>query len=255
MEPKGEKLGHTEIYDLLTSKEVSWKSIIYDLINTEQLDPWDINITLLANMYLEKIKVLEEANFFVSSKILYAASLLLKLKSDSLLNSHLKSIDEILFGEKEELKKEEKLEMPENLPELNPKTPLPRKKKVSLDELMNALNKAMKTEKRRIRKEVDKKIAEKEVDVVVPETKPSIKDRIKKVYSMVMTSFKKKGRKIGYSELTGNKKEEKISCFLPCLHLHNQKKLFLEQQGHFSEIYIWLYKHFKKIEGTIEKDE
>ena len=85
-----------QIHDLLFNREIGWQEIIYDLINTEQLDPWDIDITVLTEGYLQKIQNLEEADFFVSSKVLLAAALLLRIKSEILLNKHIKSIDEIL---------------------------------------------------------------------------------------------------------------------------------------------------------------
>ena len=44
-----------QIHDLLFNREIDWQEIIYDLINTEQLDPWDININILTEKYLEKI--------------------------------------------------------------------------------------------------------------------------------------------------------------------------------------------------------
>lgn len=90
-----------QIHDLLFSREISWQEIIYDLINTEQLDPWDIDIGVLANKYLEKLRRLEDEDFFVSSKVLLAAAFLLRIKSELLLSKYLKSIDEILFGKKE----------------------------------------------------------------------------------------------------------------------------------------------------------
>jgi chromatin segregation and condensation protein Rec8/ScpA/Scc1 (kleisin family) len=46
-----------QVHDLLFNREIGWQEIIYDLINTEQLDPWDINITVLTEKYLEKIQV------------------------------------------------------------------------------------------------------------------------------------------------------------------------------------------------------
>ncbi len=250
---KEEKIGNEQLYDLLTSKEVSWQAIIYDLINTEQLDPWDIDLVFLAEKYLEKIKELEEANFFISSKVLLAASILLRLKSELLLKKYLKSIDEILFGKKE-TKREEKIELEGNLPELYPKTPLQRQRKVSLQELMEALEKAIKTETRRINRKVEQKIREKETEIVLPKQKISIKDRIRHLYAKILTLTKVKKR-LSYSELTGGKKEEKIACFLPCLHLDNQKKLFLEQEKHFSEIYIWLYKHYKNLKEEIKLEK
>ena len=134
-----------QIHDLLFSREISWQEIIYDLINTEQLDPWDIDIGVLANKYLEKLRRLEDEDFFVSSKVLLAAAFLLRIKSELLLSKYLKSIDEILFGKKEE--KIQKINLDEldfeDIPDLIPKSPLPRFKKVSLKELIESLNKAL----------------------------------------------------------------------------------------------------------------
>lgn len=253
----GNKLGQTEVYDLLTSNEVGWQALIYDLINTEQLDPWDIDLGILARKYLEKIKQLEEANFFVSSKVLLAASILLRLKSEILLYKYIKSIDEILFGKKEETKPIEKIEIDESqLPSLYPKTPLPRYRKVSLQELMSALDKAINTETRRIGKEVEKVTREKQTEIVLPKNRINIRDRIRNIYAKIITGFKKKQSRISYSELTGNKREEKIACFLPCLHLDSQHKVFLEQENHIQEIYIWLYQHYKKqqLAGLVKQE-
>lgn len=245
---KKELINHDHLYNMLTSKELSWQAIIYDLINTEQLDPWNIDLAILAGKYIEKIKELEEANFLISSKILLAASLLLRMKSEILLNEHLRSIDEILFGKKpEQIKGIERIEIDESeLPFLYPKTPLPRHRKVSLQELMKALDNAIKTETRRIKKEVIRKQLEHDTDIVLPKMKINIRDRIRKIYSKILTSFKRKKTRLSYSELTGNNREEKIACFLPVLHLDNQHKLFLEQENHYNEIWIWLYHHYKK---------
>ncbi|MBU1252421.1 MAG: segregation/condensation protein A, partial [Nanoarchaeota archaeon] len=150
-----------QIHDLLFNREVGWQEIIYDLINTEQLDPWNINILLLSDKYLEKVRAFEEADFFVSGKVLLAAALLLRIKSEILLNKYIKSIDEILFGKKETVPARvlERIELDELIPELIPKSPLPRFKKVTLQELMLALDKAIVTENRRIKKEIVNKNA------------------------------------------------------------------------------------------------
>jgi hypothetical protein len=44
MEEVKEKVGQEQIHDLLFKDSHSWQSIIYDLINTEQLDPWNVDI-------------------------------------------------------------------------------------------------------------------------------------------------------------------------------------------------------------------
>src|SRR3989344_2667975 len=134
-----------QIHGILFSREIGWQEIIYDLINTEQLDPWDINVIILTEKYLEKIREFEETDFFVSSKVLLAASLLLRIKSEILLDRYIKSIDEILFGKKELLGKTkfERLELDGQIPELIPKSPIPRFRKVTLKELLESLNKAI----------------------------------------------------------------------------------------------------------------
>ena len=61
-----------QIHDLLFNRELGWQEIIHDLINTEQLDPWDVNIVILTDKYLERIQKFEETDFFISSKVLLA---------------------------------------------------------------------------------------------------------------------------------------------------------------------------------------
>jgi len=77
---------------------LSWQAIIYDLIKTEQLDPWDIDLGILADKYVDIIQHLEDADFFVSSKVLLACSLLLRLKSEILINSYIQDLNDALYG-------------------------------------------------------------------------------------------------------------------------------------------------------------
>jgi len=252
IEEENEKIGQNQFYDIITSRKPDWQAIIYDLIHTEQLDPWDIDIVVLTKKYFEKIQEIEEADYYVSSKVLLAASLLLRIKSEFLLNKHIRSIDEILFGKKDDSKPEiEKIEIDEDeLPLLIPKTPLPRSRRVTLPELMSALNKAMNTETRRIKREVAMKRAHKLSHVDIPKFRRiDLKDRIKQFYARILTALKRKSdknlNKVGYSKLIGEEKEERIASFLPLLHLSNTKKLWLEQEGHLDEIWIYLYEFFK----------
>jgi len=240
-----EKIGQDQLYNFLLKEEMSWQEIIYDLINTEQLDPWDINLSFLTQRYLEKIKELKEMNFFISSKVLLVAALLLRIKSEILLNKNLKSLDDILFGRKEEQKHEvEKIELDESkFPMLIPKTPLPRYRKVSLDELISALNKAVNTETRRIRREILDKNTLREVNLFLPKRRINWAKKIKEIYEKIKSLFEHK-RKISFDELVGDGgKDEKIATFIPLLHLDNQEKIWLEQHTHLADISIFLKKH------------
>jgi segregation and condensation protein A len=247
---KNEKISvkQEQIQDLLFNREIGWQEIIYDLINTEQLDPWDIDIIILTNKYLDRIKEFEETDFFVSSKVLLAASLLLRIKSEILLNQYVKSIDEILFGKKEQIKIPlERIELDEEIPELIPKSPMPRFKKVTLKELMESLNKAIITENRRIKKEIVSKSTLRESSFSLPKRKFNIKDKINEIYRSLADLFKERTeKKISYSEFIKENQEEKIISFLPLLYLEQDKKIWLDQKIPFDEIHIWLKEEFLK---------
>ena len=234
------KVGHDELYSLLTGNEVSWQAVIYDLIQSEQLDPWDIDLIRLTNAYLEKIKELEEASFMVSSKILLAAAMLLRIKSEFLLKRYIKSLDDILFGKPEE-KVKEKISIALDDVELLPRTPLPRLRKVTLPELMNSLNRAMQTEHRRIKRDISARQAYKDSLFVFPKFNFNIKEKIKEIYFKIKKFFMtNEADNMTFTELIGSSedKKEKISHFIPLLHLENQGMVDLNQKDHFGEIYI-----------------
>ena len=260
-----EKITQNHVYDIVTSKKADWQSIIYELINSEQLDPWDIDITILTAKYFEKILELEDQpDFYSTSKVILAASLLLKIKSDFLLNKHIKSIDEILFGKTETTSKPlERIEIDESeLPILIPKTPMPRLRKVTLPELMEALNKAINTESRRIKREVQIKRAKKLSSFSIPKFKQiDLKDRIKEFYARILTKLKNQPSnkqqaitKTTFAELTKDNKDQKLSTFLPLLHLSNTRKLWLEQPIHLEDIHIYLYKYFEDNRNDFMKE-
>jgi len=238
-----------QLHDLLFSREIGWQEIIYDLINTEQLDPWNINITLLTDKYLEKIRSMEEADFFVSSKVLLAAAFLLRIKSEILLNKYIRSIDEILFGDKNASNKVGlesnpvfNINLEEEIPELIPKSPMPRFRHVTLQELIESLNKAIATENRRIKKEIINTNALRQIDISIPKKKFNIKNKIRELYEKLLQHFKENTHetKVSFTDFIGSDKETRILSFSPLLHLDHQKKVWLEQDRHFEDFHIWL---------------
>ncbi len=229
-----------QINSIIFSREIGWQEIIYDLINTEQLDPWNVDIIALTNRFLEKIQELEE-NYFVSSKVLLAAALLLRIKSEILLNKYIKSIDEILFGKKEKKQSVlERIELDDEIPELIPRSPIPRFRKVTLKELIESLDKAVVTENRRIKKEIWNKNALREAAISLPKRKYILRDKIKQIYEKLFGHFEERDfERVLFSEFFGSNKEEKIVTFTSLLHLENQNKIWLDQKEHFGEINIW----------------
>jgi segregation and condensation protein A len=253
MDKKGEKIDQNQFFDIITGEELNWQNIIYELIKTEQLDPWDIDIGVLADKYVEIIQQLEEADFFISSKVLLACSLLLRLKSEVLANDYIQSLDKELYGRSDEKRYEiERIEIDEGeLPLLVPRTPMTRHKKVTLQELMNALNQAIETENRRIKREIKGKQTEKAIITVMPKSNHiPLKIRIKNIFEIISSHIEGGNKHIQFSYLAPSK-EEKLASFVPLLHLSNEEKVYLRQQNHFEDIHI----SFEKIKEEIEEME
>ncbi len=236
------RINQEQFFNLISSDDISWQTIIYDLIKTEQLDPWDIDLAVLAEKYIAVIQQLEETDFFVSSKILLACSLLLRLKSEILISSYIQDLNDALYGNKKENRYEiERIEIDENeLPILSPRTPMARKKKVTLQELIKALDHAINTESRRIRKEIKSRQSSKNMLTVLPRNNfIPLKTRIKSILNLVKKHLSDGNNHIEFSHIAPSK-EEKISSFVPILHLSNDGKIFLRQKEHFGEIKITL---------------
>jgi len=235
---------HEKIYSLLMKEnEITWQSIIYDLVRSEEMDPWDVDVSLLTQKYIETVKELKEANFHLSGKVLLASAMLLKIKSKKLVEDDISQFDSYLFhhdDELEELSEYITSERPKiQPPPLGIKTPQARKRKISVNDLIFALEKALEVNKRRIirrNRYMAVKIPE------VPEKKVNITDLIGKIFNKIVALFKKE-RRVTFSTLLNQDnpdKREKILTLLPLLHLETQNKIEMEQKVPFGEIDIRL---------------
>ena len=229
-----------QLYDMLMKDdEITWQTIIYDLIKTEQMDPWDIDISLLSNKYLEAVKALKGMNMFISGKVVLAAALLLRIKSTKLVEEDIALFDQFLFHpEAEELLDDimdlEKSQRVKDIPRLAIKTPQARKKKVTVQDLMTALQKALEVNQRKVMREVK----ERSFSVQIPKIKVDITALIKSIYEKILDFFKR-GEEVTFTKLVpGEKKEDKVYTFIPLLHLDNQGKINLTQEKPFSEINV-----------------
>ena len=246
-EKKGSN-GHDQIFDLLMQDdEITWQSIIHDLVKTEQMDPWDVNVSTLSQKYLERVKQMEDLNFFVSGKVILASAILLKLKSNKFVFEHIAEFDNLLYPpEEDELGDPEDLMGP-NVPEylankdlrLTVKTPQPRKRKVSVNDLVGALKKALDVENRKIMRVLQRDVVPE--NLKIPEKKIDIQLLVKDLYGKVRIYFEKNKSDMTFSGLVpSDRREDKLATFVPLLHLDNQHKIILNQPEHFKEIFIRL---------------
>ena len=231
-----------KVYQMLMNEdEITWQTLIYELVKTEEMNPWDIDISQLCAKYIEAIQELQEHNFFISGKVVLAASILLKLKSFKLVDEDIADFDNLLFHREEDLLSDEIEEgssFQKDIPPLLIKTPQARKRKINLNDLISALQQALEVENRRVIRRRDEQVLR---VLDVPVRKIDISSLIKNLYSRIREFFQKQ-QKITFTQLLpSQKKEDKLATFVPLLHLASQGKINIEQEIPFGEIEITAY--------------
>ena len=234
-------MSQDKILSLLMQKdEITWQTILYDLVKSGEIDPWDIDISILSKKYLEIVKKLQESNLFISGKVLLASAILLKIKSEKLLTEGIGTLDNLMFPpdieELEDFIDGKKRIILDVEPKLTIKTPQTRKRKVTVNELISALEKALEVNNRRLLKISDRESIPE--NLKIPQRTKDINEIIKELYAKIQEFFTKHPV-IEFSRLVGSeRKEDKLAAFIPLLQLSNDIKIDLHQQEHFGEIFI-----------------
>ncbi len=243
-----------KIYDLLLEKDdVTWQTLLYELVKTEEMDPWDIDVSTLTKRYITSIRKLKELNFRISGKVLLAAAILLRIKSNKLLTEDLTEFDNFISGEEEieDLTFEETYEKLQDheKPDLIPRTPQPRKRKVSIYDLVDALQQALEVKRRRVIQSMPP------TDVKIPKKPRDITQVIREAYGRIKSFiYKNKKNRVSFSQLIpSNSKEDKIYTFIPLLHLRTQRKIDLHQEKHFDDIDIMLINTKKETDKELRQ--
>jgi len=227
-----------KIMELITS-EYSWEQVIYKIIAWEGLDPWNLDLKILSESFVNYLVKVKELDFKVPAKYLIIAAVLLRMKSD-----HLQYIGDVVSGYMKEdevsdvavedvaLDGIDGVEKFEVTPVTVPPKRHPRRK-VMITELIAALRSVLRTERRR-----ERKGAKRRGRIVIEEDK--ITQRIDILYKKINEIMKRlKTSEVKFSNLVGEwKREEVINTFLPVVYLDHAKKIDMQQKVIFDEIYI-----------------
>ena len=221
---------------LFNENEITWQSIIYELVRADEMDPWDINISELSKSYIKTLKKLQSFDVRISGKVVLAAAILLNIKSTRLLDEESR-LDDLINPpavEDEEGAGSQEFSLagiPSDRLTLIPRTPQPRKRKISVFDLVEALQKALEVSKRRILRDIEPAempVFDKRVDIT-----KIIMDLHKKISAMLS------GGKLTFLQLAGSgRREDQVATLVPLLHLTTQGKVDIMQQQHFGEIEI-----------------
>jgi segregation and condensation protein A len=236
-----------ELQSLLFQEEdIKWQTLLLESVNRGKLDPWDVDLSILSQEYIKILQGLKELNFKLSGKVILAAAILLKLKTDRLgLNEFISLTESLDQEEVPEEMLDDDLEMDSSAKPLTDKkiqkrVPGVRVRKVTVYELMSAIKRAMSHEERRLQRIRDikrkipppPKIRPKKIDIF---------DKIEDLFSTLVDYFKKNKKIVKFSHLVpSNKKKDIVWTLLPLMHLANSQKITLKQKEAFGEIYVTL---------------
>lgn len=199
--------------------------VLVEMARNGEIDPWDIDIIKITGKFLKYIESLEKGDLRIPARTLLYASILLRIKADSLESPEGEEteaeflLDEIGFQENEEY--------------LLPQPPIRRRTKrpVTLLELIAELKKAETIGRR-------KAMRERFTDVVVEQAldlshDEGIEDRIGAILPFLIEIFKE-SKAIAFGNLDG----ERVMNYISLLFMAHRKQVLLEQEEIFGELYI-----------------
>ncbi|WP_456373247.1 segregation/condensation protein A [Methanocaldococcus sp.] len=205
-----------------------WVKMIKEGIEKKNIDPWDVNISEIADYYITKIKEFKKFDIRLSADVILVGGILLRLKSESLYNEcNIEEDDyEDFYIDDSEIKENNKKSVnKENYKDKK------SKKTLTVDELIKTIEKELKKVKKSKRK---KKKDIKEVEEIVEELleEEDISDIIEKLLEDLM-----KEKIIIYQEKFKTK-DERVKYLLPSLYLANDGKVELIQEKLFEKLII-----------------
>lgn len=219
----------------------TWREMLMDLVVEEEFDPWDIDISAITSKYIQQVKEMKTLELQIPANLVLAASILLRLKSKAL-----------VFEEEVQVEVDETFvdedDGPIEIPMLELRTRIPPKRRVSLEELVEAVEEVFKEEQERVQKqnkiEIPKKMIIELPEITIDQQINEIKQR--------MLDLKDKKDMLLFSNLIKDKTpDEQVFVLLPLLYLQQKHDVSLIQERLFGEIIIHV--NFNKLEDEEDK--
>jgi len=224
-----------ELYQMIETKE-DWEMFIIDTVRKEEMDPWDIDIIILAEKFLVRIRELQVMDYRIPAKVVLSAAILLRMKSDSLVIKDSKE----LLQEYAELYCDDKTETavapPGEYPMLEPALIRTPQRTVTLIDLLSALRTVLKDEQVKTERRVQRENLH--ITLTLPEF--NITEAIKNFYERIKTLIFGKQFLTFFGIIPDKNRLSIARAFLPMLYLATDGKIRLEQENLNEEIKIYL---------------
>ncbi len=215
--------------------------ILVELARRGEIDPWDIDIVQTAEKFLRCLDALEKHDLRIPVRTLLYASILLRMKSDS--------VEGQPVEEPPQDQEEINLPVEEEFKQL-PQPPVRRrgKRPVTLDELISELKKAEIVGRRKAMRDRWHwhRLEEKPLDLSHDE---GIEDRIKFLGPILDDMFVS-SNKISFQDINDNCRDS-IMNYVSLLFMAHRKQIWLEQEEIFGDLFV--RRHFQNGELTENK--
>ncbi|MEA3229803.1 MAG: hypothetical protein U9P44_02710 [archaeon] len=221
-----EEINDDNLIDMIVSGK--WEDVLLNL--TGDMDPWNIDLVLLAERFMDFIKKTNKEDLNIPAKIILTAAILYRMKVDTF-RIYKEEKDDALSEERIENIYEdiENADMSDvKIPPIS--VPLLRRPsgKVSLDELINALDRAMTVKNRREAREIF------QVDLCGED----ISDSIEMLFAKICEGIDVDNILKFSAFIRDSDRKDILRTFNSLLHLSNQERIHLEQPEMFGEIYL-----------------
>jgi len=208
---------------------------------TEDMDPWRIDIVELADRYKSYLDRMDRLELEIPGKMAVVCATLLRMKTHVM-----RDLDEDEPAPHEDEFLEDNVDdghdewMDEiKIPETTIEPPVKNrpKRRVSLDELKDALDRAMDIqEKRQHRQETRRDEPQDFLDIEAKD----IQEKLDGLMDRLQSFFSGSGSGVRFSEvLERNDREERIDTFIHLLHLETDDEIRCEQEKFFGDIEIY----------------
>ena len=205
--------------------------VLVELAKRGDIDPWDIDIARTTEKFLQYIDSLEKRDLRIPARTLLYASILLRMKSDSMEGQ--KEVEEP-EPEMEELYELEEEEKEDTLP--RPPVRRHTKRPVTLDELISELKKAEMVGRRKAMRDRWPSTEEKALDLSHDE---GIEDRIKALGPILDDMFMAH-KTVTFQDINSrnSKSEDGVTNYVSLLFMAQRKQVWLEQEEIFGDLFV-----------------
>ncbi len=212
----------------LVSNESTWRDLLIGLVDRNKLDPWNIDIMEIVDRYIETVKELKVMDLRVPANIILAAAILLRLKSNYI------SLQD--YDETGEMGVEGAVRPDIIVDPLNFRLRLPPKRKLSLTELLAALDEAME-----IKSLHESPKQRPQLFVPIKLENFDIEAETEKLYGILKENADKSSMvTFSYISRLSSINDILLELFIPLLFLAHRGRVGLIQERFFSEIIIAL---------------